>query len=43
MPKKVSTFSESVPLEEADREKEKLTSLGKALRKADLEYLKRKR
>ena len=40
---RVSTFSESLSLEEAEREKQKRTSLGKSLKRADQEYAKRRR
>jgi len=43
MTKRISTFGESIPIEEAENEKLRMTRLGKALRRADKEYEQRKR
>ena len=43
MTRRISTFSESIPEEEAEKEKLKMSKLGKALKRADKEYEQRKR
>lgn len=40
---RVSTFSRTLSLEEAEREKQKGTALGKSLKRADKEYAKRRK